>query len=177
MSKLFYAFALASVVMLAPAQQAAVSNFAGTWTLDKSKSQGLSAAYRSFERSVWQITQTENEISIHETFFDFAVKDLPSAHPATGGGSEPIGPAIYKLDGSETTKNIGRSKYVRKAVLSKNGKTLKLVERITSQGTDGEVMSTRTDTLSLSADGKVLTVLRRKEGSPGPKESTLVFNQ
>lgn len=177
MSKLFYAFAFATALLFVPAQQTAVPNFAGTWTLDKSKSHGLSAAYRSFERSVWQITQTEKEISIHETFFDFAVKKLPPARPATGGGSEPIGPATYKLDGSETTKNIGRSKYVRKAALSKNGRTLKLVERITSQGTDGEVTSTRTDTLSLSADGKVLTVFRRKEGSPGPKESTLVFDQ
>jgi hypothetical protein len=177
MSKLFYVLALASAVMFTPAQQTAVPNFAGTWSLDKSKSQGLSAAYRSFEQSVWQITQTENEISIHETFFDFAVKNLPPARSATGGGNEPIGPATYKLDGSETTKNIGRSKYLRKAVLSKDGKTLELVERIISQGTDGEVASTRTDTLSLSADGKVLTVFRRKEDSPGPKESTLVFNQ
>ena len=41
MRKLIYAFGLTSALVFALAAQAAAPNFAGTWTLDKSKSQGL----------------------------------------------------------------------------------------------------------------------------------------
>ena len=177
MRMLLYAFGLASALAFPLLQQAAVPNFAGAWTLDKSKSQGLAAAYKSFERTSWEITQTDSEISIEETFFDSAARDLPPARPGRGGGQEPIGPRIYKLDGSEIIKDIGRSKYARKAILSSDGKTLELIERVISQGTDSENTSTTNDALSLSADGKVLTVIRRKENSLGPKESTLVFKK
>jgi hypothetical protein len=138
--------------------------------------------YRSFERTFWKITQTDNEISIEEYFTDFVSKNPdplgPGIGPGRGGGDEPIGPSTYKLDGSETIKNIGRSKFARKAILSPDGKTLELVEKITQQRTNGEeVTRTTTDKLSLSADGKVLTVIRHRDGSPGTKDSTLVFNK
>ena len=41
MRKLLYAFGLTSALVFALAAHAAAPNFAGTWTLDKSKSQGL----------------------------------------------------------------------------------------------------------------------------------------
>ena len=42
MRKLLFAFGLTSALVFALAAHAAAPNFAGTWTLDKSKSQGLS---------------------------------------------------------------------------------------------------------------------------------------
>lgn len=178
MRKLFFAFGLASSLMFALAQQAAAPNFAGTWTLDKSKSEGLSAPYRTFDRATWVITQTDIEISIKELFVDFKVEAPPSPlRVGRGGGDKPLGPATYKLDGSETTGDRGREKFVRKAILSSDGKTLELVQKIISQGTDGEVTRTSTDKLSLSGDGKVLTVVRHREGVRGPQNSTLIFNK
>ena len=177
MRKLFYALGLASALVFALAEQAAAPNFAGTWTLDKSKSQGLAQPYKSFERVFWEITQTDKEISIQEKFIGFNVAGLPPARPGRGGGDEPIGARIYNLDGSESTANIGRMKFARKAILSSDGKTLELVEKTTSQGTDGEVTRTSSNKLSLSTDGKVLTVIRHREGSPGSQDSTLVFNK
>jgi hypothetical protein len=90
-----------------------------------------------------------------------------------GGG----GPRTYNLDGSETAGEMGRGKFVRKATLSSDGKTLELVSKLTFQGQEGEVTTTSTDKLSLSADGKVLTVVRHSESPRGPQDSTLVFNK
>jgi hypothetical protein len=48
---------------------------------------------------------------------------------------------------------------------------------MTFQGPDGEITSTSTDKLSLSEDGKVLTVMRHSETPRGAQDSTLVFNK
>jgi len=88
------------------------------------------------------------------------------------------GPRTFNLDGTETTGDTGRGKFVRKAVLSSDGKTLELVSKVTGQGPDGnEVSFTNTDKLTLSADGKVLTVVRHSESPRGPQDSTWVLNK
>ena len=87
------------------------------------------------------------------------------------------GPRTFNLDGSETTGEMGRGKFVRKATLSSDGKTLELVSKLTFQGPDGEVTTNSTDKLSLSDDGKVLTVVRHSESPRGTQDSTLVFNK
>ena len=49
------------------------------------------------------------------------------------------GPRTYNLDGSETTGDTGRGKFVRKATLSSDGKTLEL----SSKSTFRDRMATR----------------------------------
>ena len=66
MRKLLYAFGLTSALVFALAAHAAAPNFAGTWTLDKSKSQGLSQRVQNAESVSWVITQTDKEITIEE---------------------------------------------------------------------------------------------------------------
>ena len=89
-----------------------------------------------------------------------------------------MGPRTYNLDGSETSGDTGRGKFVRKATLSSDGKTLELTQKSTFQTPDGtEVTSTLSEKLSLSADGKVLTVVRHIESPRGAQDSTLVFNK
>ena len=88
------------------------------------------------------------------------------------------GPRTYNLDGSETTGEMGRGKFARKATLSSDGKTLELVSKVNFQTPDGqEVTTTSTDKLTLSADGKSLTVVRHSESPRGAQDSTLVFNK
>lgn len=88
------------------------------------------------------------------------------------------GPRTYTLDGAETAGDSGRAKFTRKATLSSDGKTLELVQKTTFQTPDGtEVTSTLNEKLSLSADGKVLTVTRHSESPRGTQDSTLVFNK
>ena len=201
MRKLLYAFGLTGALVFALAAQAAAPNFAGTWTLDKSKSQGLSQRVQNAESVSWVITQTDKDISIEE-------KIVGGGGPGSGGGGAPagtppagappagapqggqggtgggrgmggmMGPRTYNLDGTETTGDTGRAKWSRKATLSSDGKTLELVQQTTFQDRDGnEVKSTSNDKLTLSADGKVLTVTRHIESPRGPQDSTLVFNK
>jgi hypothetical protein len=192
MRKLIYAFGLTSALVFVLAAQAAAPNFAGTWTLDKGKSQGLSQRVQNAESVSWVISQTEKEITIEEKVAGGGGPGggPPSGAPAAGGppagggaqgggrGMGMGGPRTFNLDGTETTGDTGRGKFARKATLSSDGKTLELVSKVTGQGPDGnEVSFTTTDKLTLSADGKVLTVVRHSESPRGPQDSTWVFNK
>ena len=196
MRKLLYAFGLTSALVFALAAHAAAPNFAGTWTLDKSKSQGLNQRLQNAESVTWNITQTDKEITIDEKVTGGGPGGGPGGPPAGGApaggppgggpgggggrgmGGGMMGPRTFNLDGSETTGDMGRGKFARKATLSSDGKTLELVSKVTFQTQDGnEVTTTSTDKLTLSADGKSLTVVRHSESPRGPQDSTLVFNK
>ena len=56
MRKLLFAFGLTSALVFALAAHAAAPNFAGTWTLDKSKSQGLNQRLQNAESVTWNVT-------------------------------------------------------------------------------------------------------------------------
>src|SRR5215211_948146 len=182
MRKLLYAFGLTSALVFALAAHAAAPNFAGTWTLDKNKSQGLNQRLQNAESVSWVITQTDKEITIDEKITGGGGPGGPGAGgPGSGGGGGrggmmgPQGPRTFNLDGTETTGDTGRGKFVRKATLSSDGKTLELSGKMTFQTPDGnEVTTTSNDKLTLSADGKVLTVVRHSESPRGAQDSTLV---
>ena len=198
MRKLLFALGLTSALVFALAAQAAAPNFAGTWTLDKSKSQGLSQRVQNADSVSWVITQTDKDITIEEKIAGGGSPGAPGGPPAgaapagappagapQGGQGGPsrgmggmMGPRTYNLDGSETAGDSGRAKFTRKATLSSDGKTLELTQKTTFQTQDGnEVTSTSNDKLTLSADGKVLTVTRHSESPRGTQDSTLVFNK
>jgi hypothetical protein len=202
MRKLLFAFGLTSALVFALAAQAAAPNFAGTWTLDKGKSQGLSQRVQNADSVSWIVTQTDKEITIEEKVVGGggpgggpgagpgagAPAGAPPAGAPPAGGPPPggggggggrgmMGPRSYSLDGSETTGEMGRGKFARKATMASDGKTLELVTKTTFQGPDGEVTSNSSDKLSLSADGKVLTVVRHSESPRGAQDSTLVFTK
>jgi hypothetical protein len=199
MRKLLYAFGLTSALVFALAAQAAAPNFAGTWTLDKSKSQGLSQRIQGVDSVVWTIAQTDKTITIEEKVTGGQggpggppAGAAPSGAPPAGGppagggqgggpgrgmGGGMGGPRTFNLDGTETSGETGRGKFVRKATLSSDGKTLELSTKTTFQGPEGEVTVTSSDKLELSADGKVLTVARHSESPRGPQDSTWVLNK
>ena len=198
MRKLLYAFGLTSALVFALAAQAAAPNFAGTWTLDKSKSQGLSQRVQNAESVSWVVTQTDKDITVEEKIVGGGGPSgpgggggAPAGAPPAGGapqggqGGGPgrgmggmMGPRTYNLDGSETAGDSGRAKFTRKATMSSDGKTLELLQKTTFQTPDGnEVISSLSEKLSLSADGKVLTVTRHSESPRGTQDSTLVFNK
>ena len=200
MRKLLCALSLISALVFALAVQAAApTSFAGTWTLDKSKSQGLDQRTQNAEGISWVITQDEKTITIDQKVTGGgggqsgagAAPAAGSAPSGGGGGGQGAGqgagqgggrgmgggPRTFNLDGSETSGETGRGKFVRKAAWSSDGKTLELSTKTTLQGPEGEVTITSNDKLSLSADGKVLTVARHSESPRGAQDSTWVLNK
>jgi hypothetical protein len=198
MRKLLCALSLVSALVFSLAVQAAApTSFAGTWTLDKSKSQGLNQRIQNVESVSWTIAQTDKTITIEEKIAGGGgpgggAGAAPSGAPAAGGppagggqggpgrggmGGGMMGPRTYNLDGTEVSGDTGRGKFVRTAKWANDGKTLELSSKSTFQGPEGEVSVTSTDKLELSADGKVLTVARHSESPRGPQDSTWVLNK
>ncbi len=197
MRKLLCALSLISALVFALAVQAAApTSFAGSWTLDKSKSQGLSQRVQNAESVSWTITQTDKTITIEEKVTGGqpsggggAGAAAPAAGgPPTGGGGQGGGqgrgmgggmggPRTFNLDGSETSGEMGRGKFVRKATWSSDGKTLELSSKTTFQGPEGEFTANNSDKLSVSEDGKTLTVTRHSESPRGAQDSTWVLNK
>ena len=98
-----------------------------------------------------------------------------------GGGRPGAGPQSYTLDGKEATSDMtfgqATGKLTTKATVSGGG--VELMRKTSFPGQDGtERVSTTTQKLSLSGDGKTLTVVAHSEGGRGgPTDSTMVFNK
>lgn len=152
-------------------------NFAGTWTLDKAKSQGLAQNMQNAESVTCVIAQDDNTVSVE---WKVAGGQPPAggAPGGGGGGRPPAGPRVYNLDGKEvTSEGPMSSTNTVKATWSDATKTLEL-STVRAGSRDGqEFKFTTTDKMSLSADGKVLTVVRHSESPRGTTDSTLVFNK
>jgi hypothetical protein len=160
------------------ASAAAPTNFAGTWSLDKAKSQGLSQGMAGADSVIWTITQDDKHISI-----DSKVTGGQAAGPGSGGGGGGrggggmAGPRIYTLDGKEATAEAPGGSNTTKATWGSDGKSLELSSVRTASRDGNEIKITSLDKMSLSGDGKVLTVARHSESPRGPMDATLVFNK
>ena len=190
MRKIVGALIVSSALIFTLAIHAAAPSLAGTWSLDKGKSQGLNPRLQGADSVTWTITETDKTITIDEKVTGGQMGAGPGAGAPPAGGPPPGGgpgggggrgmmggmggPRTFNLDGSETTGEMGRGKFARKAAWA--GDTLELVSKVVFQGPEGEVTSTTTEKLSLSGDGKTLTVARKVEG-PRPSESTYVFTK
>ncbi|HEY6122761.1 MAG TPA: hypothetical protein VIV66_22595, partial [Pyrinomonadaceae bacterium] len=153
--------------------------FAGTWELDKTKSQNLPRSWQDATSVNLTITQNEKQL-ILETKVVNPTSATPAGPGGPGGGrgfGGMMGPTTYNLDGSEITSEGERGKSTTKAVWSKDGSTLELSVTRTFTTPNGEVTATTTDKLTLSGDGKVLTDTRHSEGPRGPQDSTLVYSR
>jgi hypothetical protein len=174
---------------------ASPANFAGTWELDKTKSQNLPRFWQDVESLTWVITQTEKQVTIEPKVTGGG---RPAGGPPSGGGNggerRPggggggggggrgfgggmMGPVSYNLDGTETTTEGERGKSTSKGSWSKDGSVLELIVTRNFSTPNGDVTATTNEKLSLSADGKVLTDTRHSEGPRGPQDSTLIFNK
>ena len=183
MRKIIGALSLSSALIFTLAVHAAPANFGGTWTLDKSKSQGLNRRMQGADSVTWTITQNDKTITIEEktTGGQMGGGGGAAGAPSGGGGGGRGmgggfgGPRTFNLDGSETTGEMGRGKFARKATVS--GDTVELVSKVTFTNQEGNEM-TSTTTEKLSVSGNTLTVTRHSEGGPqGAQDSTYVFTK
>ena len=166
-------FVLAAFVFIAAiaANAQNKANFAGSWSLDKSKSQGLDQRMADADVT-WTITQDDSKISIES-------KVTGGQAPAGGGGGGRGmgGPRTYTLDGKETTTEAQGGTSTTKATWGGDGKSLELMSVRAGNFNGNDFKATTTDKMSLSGDGKTLTVVRHSESPRGTTDSTMVFNK
>lgn len=156
-------------------------SFAGTWTLDKARSQGLEQRMQNAESVTCVITQDDNTISVEWKLAGGQPQGGPGGGGGgMGGGRGAGGPRTYNLDGKEATSEAGGQMggtNSLKATWSDATKTLELTSVRTGNRDGQEFKITSVDKLSLSADGKVLTVNRHSETPMGARDATFVFNK
>ena len=183
MRKMFLVAGLtAAFMLLVVAASAEKTSFAGTWGLDKTKSQGLSQRMMGADKVTLTITQDDKTISL-----DTKVEGgQPPAGGGGGGGGMgggrgPAGPTTYNLDGHEVTSDVtfGQNTGKRTLKATMSGGTLELMNKTSFTGPDGtERVNATTQKLSLSGDGKTLTVATHREGGQQPTpDSTAVYNK
>lgn len=165
--------ALAMAVVAAGASGGA--NFAGTWTLNKARSQGLDQRLENAESVTCVISQDDKTLTM-----EWKITGGQAGGPGSGGGGGrgPAGPRTYTLDGKEVTSEgqMGGTNST-KATWSSDSSTLELSTVRTGNRDGQEFKFTTVDKLSVSADGKVLTINRHSESPRGPMDSTLVFDK
>ena len=190
MKRLFLIGGLATafllVVVAASAQKA---NFAGTWVLDKSKSQNINPRWQGADKVTLVIAQDDKTITMEPA-------KVEGGQPAGGGGGAGAGagagggggtgggggrggggfggPQSYNLDGKEVTSEQqmqqGTVQRTMKATMS--GDALELM----SKSVFGDRTNTTTQKLSLSDGGKTLTIVTHREGGQQQTpDSTAVY--
>jgi len=160
-----------SVIGLAQAKGA---NFAGTWELDKSKSQLPQMMADMIQSATWTVTQDDKQVSREQK-----IERNPNAQAPGGGGGGGRGGGMMgggglltvKLDGSETTAETQRGKSTTKAKWLNEGKTLEIT---TVAGTPNGDLTT-TEHWELADGGKTLKVHRKQDTPRGPTESTWIL--
>lgn len=160
MKKFLTVSSVICLLMLA-ARAGAPANFAGTWALDKSKSEGLQGRMAQADVTM-TVTQSAKQLTV-ET--------------AVSGSDQPSQKMTYNLDGSETTaefagrmpgKGTLKAKWASDSVLE-----LHSVRNVNVQGND--VTITTTEHWELADGGKTLTIHRTIESPRGPNEQKLTF--
>lgn len=167
---------LLALSVAASAQKGA--SFAGTWELDKSKSQLPGRQAEMIQSISWTVTQDDKQLTREQK-----TERNPNAQAPAGGGGGGRGgggmmgggPLTIKLDGSETKTETERGKSSTKA--SWQGSVLEIKSSNTFNGPNGEMTVTATEHWELADGGKTLKVHRVSETARGPQESTMVFTK
>ncbi|MEK6320623.1 MAG: hypothetical protein AABN33_02955 [Acidobacteriota bacterium] len=143
---------------------AAPTDFSGTWSLDKAKSEGLQGRMANVDQT-WVVTQDAKTLTVDKSF----------------SGSEqpmPSQKSTYNLDGSETSMEMtGRmpGKAALKAKWQGDGKILELSSVLKTNVQGNDVTITATEHWELADGGKTLKVHREQESPQGKRETKLTF--
>lgn len=149
--------AMLALVMPAKAQaQAGKANFAGTWTMNESKSKmPEGGGGRMMGAATFTVTQEANLLTRTSTGQD---------------GSQRV--AKYTLDGKESVNTTPRGESKSVATWSADGKTLNITTTRTTN--NGERKSTESWTLT---DAKTLTIASSFTTQDGERKATMVYDK
>lgn len=163
------------------AVNAAAPNFAGTWALDKGKSELPPQMAENIKSITWTVTQDANQITVTPK------TEMAEGAAAGGGGGGRGGgrgggmmgmgnqPRTLKLDGSETVTENPRGKATSKAKLSESGLEITTVRNMNMQGNEFTINSK--EHWTLADGGKTLKVHTSTETPQGTREQTMVFTK
>jgi hypothetical protein len=144
----------------------APSKFAGIWTLNRSKSEGLTGAMANAEVRLI-VTQDDKLITAEQKII-------------IRGREQPSQEFIYKLDGSETTASVVRplaGTMNLKARWIESVKTLELTSTISGDTGGKEVTVTTREQWQLIEGGKALKITRTRESLHGRQQFKLHFDR
>lgn len=171
-----------ALVMLAAiaSAQSKGANFAGTWELDKGKSQLPQMQADMIQSLTWTVTQDDKQVSREQK-----MERNPNAAPpgggggggGRGGGMGGGGALTVKLDGSETTSENPRGKSTLKAKWNDGGKILEIKTVANMTTPQGEMTMTTVEHWELADGGKTLKVHQTRETPRGTQESSMVFTK
>jgi hypothetical protein len=162
MRRLITVFSAVCLVALgAMVVMAAVPNYAGTWSLDKSKSGELPRMWQNADSVQMAVTQNDKQITV-------AIK--------AGMGGDTL---AYNLDGSTTSAELGGrmpGKATLSAKVNDNGSLeLKTAREVNFQG--NPVTINVKENWELADGGKTLKVTRVMESPRGTQTYNLVFTK
>jgi hypothetical protein len=151
--------------------------FAGTWGLDKSKSQ-LPPMMQNIDTITVVITQDATQMT-REMKIEGGMMAAPGGG-GRGGGRMMMGggqPVSFKLDGSETVSENPRGKTAHKAKLLDDGKVFEVSSLMTLdfQGETRTIPSS--ERWELLDGGASLKVSQKRETPNGAMETTMVFTR
>lgn len=156
------------------------TGFAGTWALDKAKSE-LPAMMQSIDSITVIITQDAGQIT-REMKLEGGTMAAPGGGQGggRGGGRMMMGggqPVSFKLDGSETVAENPRGKTTHKAKLHDGGKVFEVssVMTLDFQGETRTIPSS--ERWELLDGGASLKVWQKRETPNGAMETTMVFTR
>ena len=174
------------------AVNAAAPNFAGTWALDKGKSELPPQQAQALKSLTWTITQDATQITVtpkaemEEAAAAGGAGGAGGGAGGAGGGAGRGGgrggmmgggnqPRTFKLDGSETVTENQRGKTAVKAKLSDGGLEITSVRNMNMQG--NEMTLTTKEHWTLADGGKTLKVHSSTETPQGARETNQVFTK
>jgi hypothetical protein len=177
MKKIFVAFAAMCALSVVAAAQSA--SFAGTWELDKSKSQMNERMASMLKSQTLTVTQDDKEVKVDRK----TEMDAPQGGgPGGGGGGRGMGGGMagapnstYKLDGSDVVTENPRGKMSTKAKLNGGKLEIKTVNNVNFNG--NEMTINGSETWELADGGKTLKIKQVRETPNGAMETTMVYNK
>ncbi|MDX2033425.1 MAG: hypothetical protein SF339_22305 [Blastocatellia bacterium] len=173
----FLAILMLSLCTMGFAQRTA--NYAGTWELDKAKSQLPGPMGDMIKSLTWTITQDEKQLTREQKMERAEGAGGPPGGGGGGGGRGGMmgggGPLTLKLDGSETTVENPRGVSKTKATMTGGALEVNTVMNMTTP--NGDMTMTNKEKWELLDGGKTLKVHQTRETPRGPMESTMVFTK
>jgi len=152
---------LGLVAAFALVAMAAVPSYAGTWTLDKSKSGELPRFWQNADSIQLVVTQDAKQLVV------------------TSKAGQAGDALAYNLDGSTSTADVGGrmpGKATLSAKVNANG-SIELTSKRDVSFNGNATSFTTTETWELADGGKTLKVKRTSESPRGKQEYNLVFTK